>query len=412
VRLDVVLLDASLRQQLVSTRSLGRAGYAIAALDWLPPSMTPAMASRWCTTRHHVADVAHDPRRFIDDVLDFLRRHSCDVLIPAHDGSIAAARQRRAELEHEVHVALAPEAALRIAVDKSLTLALAERIGVAVPRSRYVTGPAQVPEALEIVGLPAVVKPVESWVDRGSARVRLRCREVVRAQEAVAVVERISAAGGRAVLQEWAPGRREAVSFLYQDGSFRAEFAQVAHRMDPPIGGSSVLRESVPVPPDLGCAGRELVRAMGLDGYSEVEFRRDRAGRPLLMEVNPRLSASVEIAVRAGVDFPRLIHTWARGDVVEEIQGYATGRRMRWLGGDIHWLLSSLITPGRPDTPTRARAVARFGLDFLRRSSYDYLDAHDLRPAWVAGRSSVRDFMAQGPAGSFRRAARLRRQVG
>jgi predicted ATP-grasp superfamily ATP-dependent carboligase len=373
--------------------------------------MTPAMASRWCTARHHVADVARDPGGFIDDVLDFVRRHSCDVLIPAHDGSIAAARDRRAELEQEVNVALAPEAALQIAVNKSLTLALAERIGIAVPRSSYVSSASQVAEALEIVGLPAVVKPVESWVDRGSAPERLRCREVVHAREAVGAVERISTAGGSAVLQEWASGRREAVSFLYQDGSFRAEFAQVAHRMDPPIGGSSVVRESIPVPPDVGWAGRELVRAMGLEGYSEVEFRRDRSGRALLMEVNPRLSASVEIAVRAGVDFPRLIHTWARGDVVANVPGYSTGVRMRWLGGDIHWLASSLLAPQRPDTPTRARALACFGRDFLRRSSYDYVDPHDLRPAWVAARSSARDLLAHGPADVVRRASRFRREV-
>ena len=47
---------------------------------------------------------------------------------------------------------------------------LAEHLGVGVPRSSHVTRPEQVADALEIVGLPAVVKPMESWVDSGSAR--------------------------------------------------------------------------------------------------------------------------------------------------------------------------------------------------------------------------------------------------
>jgi predicted ATP-grasp superfamily ATP-dependent carboligase len=411
VRFDVVLLDANLRQTLVCMRSLGRAGYSTAALTWLPRRMTPATASRWCAASHRVADVADDADRFVDDVLAFLRRHSCGVLVPSHDGTIAAFRRRRAEIEREVALALPPEPALRIGVDKSLTLEVAERLGIGIPRGGYISSPGEVPGVLEAVGLPAVVKPVESWADSGPAPVRLRCREVVRVEEAVAAAERICAVGGRAMLQEWAPGAREAVSFLYQGGVFRAEFAQVAYRMDPPIGGSSVLRESIPVAPDVGWAGRALVRAIGLEGYSEVEFRRDASGRPLVMEVNPRLSASVEVAVRAGVDFPRLLYTWARGEMVEAVPGYRVGQRMRWLGGDIHWLASALVAPGRPDAPTRLRALALFTRDFFRRSSYDYLDVQDLRPAWVAASSYTRDVLAQGPSGMARRAAAFRRRA-
>jgi predicted ATP-grasp superfamily ATP-dependent carboligase len=141
------------------------------------------------------------------------------------------------------------------------------------------------------------------------------------------------------------------VSFLYQDGSFRAEFARVAHRMDPPIGGSSVVHESIPAAPDLRRAGRELVRATELEGYSEVEFRRDRVGRLLLVEINPRLSAAVEIAVRAGSTSLASSTRLRQGTLSTNAPGYSTGIRMRCLGGDIRWLASSLTTetPRRPD---------------------------------------------------------------
>src|SRR5207248_3934778 len=131
--------------------------------------------------------------------------------------------------------------------------------------------------------------------------------------------------------QEWVPGRREAVSLLYAEDRVWARFAQVAHRTLPALGGVSVARESIPLPPDSGEGAERLVRAMGLEGYSEVEFRRDAAGRPRLMEVNARLSASVEIAVRAGVDFPLLLHRWAAGERLDPVPGYRVGLRMRWL---------------------------------------------------------------------------------
>src|SRR2546428_1979588 len=103
----------------------------------------------------------------------------------------------------------------------------------------------------------------------------------------------------------------------------------------PPLGGESVLRQSIAMPPDIGSQAEELVREINLEGYSEVEFRRDTAGVPYLMEINPRLSASVEIAVRSGVDFPYLLYQWASGGPIERVKGYRIRPVMRHLGGGL-----------------------------------------------------------------------------
>jgi predicted ATP-grasp superfamily ATP-dependent carboligase len=403
-RLDAVVLDASLRQMLVCVRSLGRAGCSVAALDWLAPSETPAFASRWCAQTATLANVAEAPEAFVDGILEFVRRHPADVLIPGHDGSIEAIRRRRAEIEASIRVALAAEAALAVAIDKARTLAVAAKVGIPVPLGVEVSGTSEVRAALAEVGMPAVVKPLASWVQTGSrGATRLRCRDVVTADEARRTVDQMLARGGRVVLQQWLPGAREAVSFLYDGSGFRAEFAQRALRMDPPLGGSSVVRESIRLPPDLAEAARRLVAAIGLDGYTEVEFRRDAQGTPRLMEINPRLSASVEVAVRSGVDFPALLQAWAAGRPVARVDGYRTGVRMRWLGGDLHWLATALVRPGRPDVPSPRAALGAFLGDFLRPSAYDYLDPRDLRPALVA----LKRWVTDGPA-RLRAAARTR----
>jgi len=177
---------------------------------------------------------------------------------------------------------------------------------------------------------------------------------------------------------------------FYARGRIWARFAQVAHRMYPPLGGASVLRESVPLPLDVLAAAERLVQYIELEGYSEVEFRRDRAGRPALMEINPRLSASVELAVRAGVNFPALLYSWAAGEPLHGINGYRVGMRMRWMGGDLAHLRATLNSQGRPDVPPRGRALGMFFSDFLRPTRYDYLDFTDLGPAMVASAGMVR----------------------
>jgi len=148
-----------------------------------------------------------------------------------------------------------------------------------------------------------------------------------------------------------------------------------------PLGGDSVLRQSIAIPPDTGAQAEALVREIDLEGYSEVEFRRDAAGVPYLMEINPRLSASVEIAVRAGVDFPHLLYQWASGGPVERVAGYRVGGWMRHLGGDIYTTVTALRQRGRPGVTPPARALLDFGLSFLKPMAYDYLHWQDPLPA-------------------------------
>jgi hypothetical protein len=141
------------------------------------------------------------------------------------------------------------------------------------------------------------------------------------------------------------------------------------------------MRMTVPLPEDTAHAAVRLVEHIGLEGYAEVEFRRDADGRPVLMEVNPRLSASVEVATRAGVPFPVLIHQWATGAPLDRFEGYRAGVRLRWLGGDLRWVRDARRARGCPGVPSVPRAFWTVVADTIRPAAYDYLDWHDPRPA-------------------------------
>jgi peptidoglycan/xylan/chitin deacetylase (PgdA/CDA1 family) len=104
------------------------------------------------------------------------------------------------------------------------------------------------------------------------------------------------------------------------------------------------------------------------------------------MEMNPRLSASVELATRAGLDLPLLLYMWATGEPLTSAPDYRLGVRMRWLSGDLVWLKQTLLSQGRPDVARSDRAIAEFLGDCFVRSGYDYLSLSDPRPAWRASR--------------------------
>jgi predicted ATP-grasp superfamily ATP-dependent carboligase len=330
-----------------------------------------------------------------DDYLNYLKelleRTGVCVLISSHDGTIAMLRRHREQLEQRARLALASEAALTIAVNKERTLALASELGIRVPLSRVMTGVDELPLALKEIGLPAVIKPSESWICAGSQGARVAAQLVTTADEARNAVTELTRFGAAVLFQELLSGAREAVSLLYAGGEMHARFAQWAKRTAPPLGGESVLRQSIAVPPDIGSQAERLVREINLEGYSEVEFRRDSGGIPYLMEINPRLSASVEVAVRSGVDFPYLLYQWASGGPVDRVEGYRVGVWMRYLKGDIMTTVATFRQRGRPGVMSPMQAILDFGVSFFRPMGYDYIDWKDPLPAVTATASFTRN---------------------
>jgi predicted ATP-grasp superfamily ATP-dependent carboligase len=391
--LDVLVLDAEYRQALAALRSLGSAGFRVGAVVCASEAHDSlATRSRWCVWHDVVPDFAANPRAYVDAILSLLDRQPARVLLPSHDGTIAALRQRRPEIEARTALALASDQALDIAVSKPRTLALAQKLGIAVPRSIGIRDASDARAAMRDLGFPAVIKPAESWAQQAGTGTR-QSVEAVRTEYALLRrLETIQAQGGQAIVQEWLPGTRDAVSLFYANGRVWARFVQTSRRELPAVGGASVFCESIAPSPDLIEPAEALVRAMNLEGCSMIEFRRDRRGRPTLMEVNARLAGSAALAHAAGVDFPALLRSWALRDPLRAIPTYKTGVRLRWLAGDLG-NLQTAVRHGGVDVPPRHRALATFFGDFLLSPSpLDVFDRRDLRPALHEVRRTLRVF--------------------
>jgi carbamoyl-phosphate synthase large subunit len=65
--------------------------------------------------------------------------------------------------------------------------------------------------------------------------------------------------------------------------------------------------------PELIQFGTAVASATGLSYIANVQCRRDEAGRPALLEVNPRAPGSMALTVASGVDMPRMALDSLRG---------------------------------------------------------------------------------------------------
>jgi predicted ATP-grasp superfamily ATP-dependent carboligase len=378
---DVLVLDGRLRQSLAAVRSLGSRGVRVAALE--SGAGAPAFSSRWC--RYRFACPAQEgSQEYFDYLAQVLDATGARVVIASSDGTIELLRRHREELERRATLALASEPALDIAIDKEQTLHIAARLGLAVPRGVLVSEVSEARAALREVGLPAVVKPTRSWTSNQHQSTRLASRLAMTPGEACRAVEELTRFGGKTLVQQFVPGRCEAIGFFYAQGEILARFAYWAKRTDPPLGGTDVMGLSIAIPADTGELAGRLIREIGLEGYALVEFRRDSAGRPYLMEINSRLTAGISHAIYAGVDFPYMLYRWACGERIDAVQSYAVGKWMRYLSGDIAATAASIRQRGRPGVNPPARAMLDFMTAFFIPAHYDYLDWRDPLPAWAA----------------------------
>jgi predicted ATP-grasp superfamily ATP-dependent carboligase len=390
---DVLILDASMKQSLASVRSLGKAGLRVAAgesvAQFSPALPLPAFRSRYCLHELVLPSLITDEPAFVAMVIEFVRAHSPRVVLPTSDMTIAVLRPYREQLaEMGCFLALATDAALDIANDKSRTLAVARELGIAQPTSMRIDSLEDLEVAIAKLGFPFVLKPIVSWT--GQADERLYPVDVIDSTEAAQFTEKTLAVGSGLLAQQWVPGRREGVTLFIADDEILVGCGHVAHRTTPPLGGASVVRESIEPGGDTMDAAVRLAKAIGLQGVCEVEFRRDAEDRPLLMEINARLAGTIENAVQSGIDFPLMIWRWGTGLDIEPVTTYRSGIRSRWLYGDLLWLLQNWGRAGRPDSVSRFRSVFMIISEFAKTFHYDYFNSRDPGPFFAELRYTAR----------------------
>ena len=378
----VLVLDGDTRAGLEIARRLHLLGERVA----IASSEVGASGMRTRAAEERV--VLADPRTAFDAYADGIAAAlgPGDVAICSGERALEALRARREAIAARSAVAaIASEGALKIAGSKQLTLDRASALGIESPRSLQVSTPEEVLAGAVDLGYPLVVKPLASWrpLPGGGGETVAPMLAYDRAG-LEKVAHRLVRPEAPALLQQVATGVRETHKFVLQDGRLIARLVMVAERCWPPLGGSSVMRVTVEPPADSYAQALALVTDAGLDGVSEVEFRRDAAGRPLLMEINARISQSVALAHRAGVELAQLQLRWARGERLEPVADYRRDVRLGWPAGEARLLACGVI--GRLDPRPRPLAELRdIARDYgLRHAGLEGLDRRDLAPTAAA----------------------------
>lgn len=307
-----------------------------------------AAHSRYIARAITCAPAEERPLQFADRIGEELQANRYDLLIPVTDTSVTIISRQRERFDALTTVALPPEPALRAALDKGLTVKVAEENGVAVPRTWRFDSMAALEVAARDLSYPCVVKPRFSRCWDGVGKIVRGSVHYATSPEALLRVYRERPhAPDLFLVQELVTGTGTGVFVLADHGTPVALFAHKRLRESSPTGGRASLAESLPLDARLVEPATRILKALAWHGVAMVEFKDPGEPHPpVLMEVNGRFWGSLPLALAAGVDFPALLASLIFRGSASAPHTYAVGVRCRHLKGDLGHLAA--VLKGRP----------------------------------------------------------------
>ena len=380
----ILLTDSGQRSTLAACRSLVRAGHEVhvaSARRW-----SLAGASRGVRSHELRHDAMEHPDAFAAGVTALAERVKADLLLPMTDASAIAVVKRQGGAPAPFRIPMPGLPAFTLASDKAALLPLAEKAGLAIPESVLVESRVAA-RALSLADLaPGVLKPHRSIAVVGAG---LRRHGVVPYETAAAggaLLQSMPEEAFPILVQRRVPGAGVGFFALRWGGVMVATFAHRRVREVPPWGGVSVCRESIPMPQALAAASTRLLEALDWEGVAMVECKHDPAtDRYYVIEINPRFWGSLQLAIDAGVDFPRLLVECALGRPPLPVTSYRAGIRSRWGWGEVDYvyLRAKLRSPGRSAVSALVGALGEVLPWSWRRDRAEILRWEDPFPAVV-----------------------------
>lgn len=278
----------------------------------------------------------NNEEKSVHALMKVLRADHYDVTIPMTDFSATLLSKNKHQLEKYTHVAVNDWDIFIQASDKLNTMIACMDNNIPCPRTLR---KAETIDDVINSGLqfPYIIKPRVGYGSIG-----FHCIKNV--EDLKRNFDDCVKKYGPMIVQEYIPQtdiQYKCEVFIGEDGQVKSAHVFDKTRWYPIDGGSTCCSTSVDRP-DIIENSVKLLQTIGWRGYGDVDLIQDpRDHVAKVMEINPRITASVKVCLYSGVDFARQIVEFETGRKVTEYKEYKKGVCLRYLHTDILWFLES-----------------------------------------------------------------------
>ncbi|MGA2389723.1 MAG: ATP-grasp domain-containing protein [Candidatus Sulfotelmatobacter sp.] len=382
----ILVLDGHSGAALAAARAAGMAGHwvTVGANRGL---FAAAKLSRYCRLGFDYPVSTEDTNAFVDSIVEFVRAHTIDLVIPVTDWTLGPISQQRHRFAGLCRVAMPSQAALDAVSDKYGTIRLAGSLGISVPRTMLAKSTEDL-EKWETPQFPLVVKDRFSvrWI-KGNAVFGSVAYAYSAEDLRKLVAQRLQLAGD-VLIQEFVSGVGIGVScFVAGEKTYLPFQWQRIREIDPRGSGSSA-RKSIPLSPPLVSLSAKLITTMGFEGLAMVEYKKANDGRLILMEINGRPWGSIGLPIACGIDYFRHLIDWCLEEKLPpDVSSYRENIICRRAVAELTHL--SALRTGRPANwpipyPNFWTSLVAMSVPWHPGMCYDDVWLSDMRPG-IAG---------------------------
>ena len=320
----VLVTDAPANASLAVVRSLGRRGVPVGVCTF-EGEFNLAAYSRWAAESVSLPSPTRDAEGFIEALTQVLETGKYPIVFPTTERTIQLIASARDRLPTWVRIPMPGPDALATVLDKQRTAALAERVGVSIPRTWCPADADATAVLASELPYPVIVKPRQTNFLADGHLVKADYIVVDTPARLVPAWRTVDVAAPRPVIQAIVRGRGTGMNTLWRDGEPLVWFCHRRLREIDLRGGRSTAAVSTECDPRLLESARRMLKALGWHGVAMVEFKWDEASDTFwLLEINGRFWGSLPLALACGVDFPYYLYQVAIGETPQPPASYAS----------------------------------------------------------------------------------------
>jgi predicted ATP-grasp superfamily ATP-dependent carboligase len=366
-------------------RSLGRQGInTIAVSDRKRP---PSFSSRYCDETRTVPDPAADLEGYGDALLALARRADVKLIVPVREADVHVLAKHRERFAEHLATPWPTFEQLQHVHDRIPLFEAAERAGVAAPETRLLDEIDDWNRERIVKGRYAILTAdncgtVPDGQIQSPPKTKFLDPGVKPDIDAI-----VAEMGHVPIAQSYVDGAEYCFRGLYRDGEAVVTSQKRLIRGYKYSRGPSVYHKAVDLPA-LETAGRALLDELDWEGIASVGFIRDDDGTFNLLEINPRIPASLPMDSHAGLEYP--YYWWQLAtdqSVPDHRDDYHSGVASHLIRGEIAHLHSVLAEDyaiaERPSVPGTVWNIAS---SMVTQPHFDYFSLDDPVPF-------VRDWM-------------------